>query len=32
MTYLDNGGSFGVQLSPDAIKVGGLRRPILETR
>jgi autotransporter-associated beta strand protein len=24
MTYLDQGGSFGVQLSPDSIKVGGL--------
>ena len=24
MTYLDNAGSFGVQLSPDSIKVGGL--------
>ena len=24
MTYLDDGGSFGVQLSPDSIKVGGL--------
>lgn len=25
MTYLDDGGSFGVQLSPDSIKVGGLQ-------